>query len=730
MTDRPSPRFNRHLVSTIWKVGLAIGLLNLITLSALGAAYRLHVELTVDRCRALVRLQAQHLAALMANYADPLVGLAARLGSTADSPSAAQAMLDDLTGRDAFDGGIALVDRAGQVIAAVGPLREQVGQTWADRPDLPAAEAPFSYSNILSFEPDGSPMLALSVPVSFSGAPMTLIGLFRFDDPSPFYAALSRHLRSWQEVAVYLLDGDGRAIYPPGTSQTTIARLGVLPMLADKQDAVWVNRANGKKTRVGAATIQGTPWVVVGRSYRQPDGAIRQLGVPFGLWLCGVLISVWAVWTVRRAIRPLDALIRAVRYATDGDPTGQSAATAGDNLEGLVEKVNRLAARLRERDTGLDRRADSRIRELSALYQVATVAYVSLDLDETLARSLEQVLTVMGCEIGMVHLLDRDGESLHLVVEQGISTQEAHKTVALHAPDLIAWVFGRDEVVCLNLAEAPYPLHAWALADARPYLGTPMQITGRTVGVLSVIGAPGRRFDADECTVLAAMAGQIAVTVENVRLRAEAEQVALLQERERLARDLHDSVTQSLYSLTLWIEAGQRSLRAGDLAHVEEYLNRLEEGTRQAIRDMRLLVYELRPPDLEEEGLVGALQERLDAVEKRSGVQARLRVEGKIDLPPKVEEGLYRIAQEALNNALKHAAASAVEVRLQVQDGQVILEISDNGIGFDRQADNRGGMGLANMRQRAAQLGGTLDIMSLPGQGTQIRASIPFRTRP
>ncbi len=197
-----------------------------------------------------------------------------------------------------------------------------------------------------------------------------------------------------------------------------------------------------------------------------------------------------------------------------------------------------------------------------------------------------------------------------------------------------------------------------------------------------------------------------------------------MRERERLAGDLHDSVTQSLYSANLMVETGRRAAEAGDLAEVEHYLRRLGEVNHGALKEMRLLVHELRPPILEGEGLVGALQNRLDAVEGRTGTETRLLVEGQLALPEAVEEALYRIAVEALNNSLKHAGRTAVTVHIQARDERVEMEIADNGCGFDPQQMRGGGMGLLTMRQRAERLGGTFAIETTPGQGTVVRVSI------
>ena len=219
------------------------------------------------------------------------------------------------------------------------------------------------------------------------------------------------------------------------------------------------------------------------------------------------------------------------------------------------------------------------------------------------------------------------------------------------------------------------------------------------------------------------------------QLRAETEQRAqaekALQEREmeqaitaernRLARDLHDSVTQSLYSLTLLAEAGQRMVTARDLQQIEGNQTRLGDIAQQALQEMRLLVYELRPVALERQGLIGALEQRLETVERRAGIQTRILVHGEIELPVDVEVELYRIAQEALNNSLKHARASTVDLTLQVDGDSVILKVSDDGQGFDPQAmSDTGGLGLVSMKERAERIAGSLAIHSAPGDGTTI----------
>jgi signal transduction histidine kinase len=200
----------------------------------------------------------------------------------------------------------------------------------------------------------------------------------------------------------------------------------------------------------------------------------------------------------------------------------------------------------------------------------------------------------------------------------------------------------------------------------------------------------------------------------------------VVQERQRLARELHDSVTQALYGTTLYAEAATRQLATGQVELVSEHLRELRDTAQEALREMRLLIFELRPSILDSEGLTNALRARLEAVEERAGLEVELHLEEEMVLPTAVEEGLYRIAQEALNNALKHACARRVCVSLDHREGAIVLEIVDDGVGFDPStAVEGGGLGLDGMIERAAQMGAELVLDSEPGAGTRVRVEIP-----
>ncbi len=180
--------------------------------------------------------------------------------------------------------------------------------------------------------------------------------------------------------------------------------------------------------------------------------------------------------------------------------------------------------------------------------------------------------------------------------------------------------------------------------------------------------------------------------------------------------------------MNLFATAGQDALASGNKEVLKYSLDQLENGAQQALRELRLMLYELRPPMLEREGLVEALQQRLDAVEGRVGVTAQLLVGIDLELPAQIEQELYYIALEALNNALKHAQATSVTISIDADKGQIELTVVDNGRGFDSTPKVPGGMGLSTMRERARALRGELTINSTPGDGTQVRVIVPFNS--
>lgn len=201
--------------------------------------------------------------------------------------------------------------------------------------------------------------------------------------------------------------------------------------------------------------------------------------------------------------------------------------------------------------------------------------------------------------------------------------------------------------------------------------------------------------------------------------------LAVVEERSRVARDLHDSVSQSLYSVTLFAETARRHIVVSDVDRATQSLDQLITAARQALREMRLMVFELRPSELENMGLVGVLRQRLQTVERRAGIEIRIDAPSCLVIPKAVEQELYSLAQEALNNALRHAAATCVSLRLQPSGAGLVLEVRDNGLGFDaKRPGGSGGVGIRGMRERVQRLGGRMEIESAPGKGTAVRVRV------
>ena len=376
----------------------------------------------------------------------------------------------------------------------------------------------------------------------------------------------------------------------------------------------------------------------------------------------------------------------------------------------------------------LEQRVIDRTRELSALYEVTAVASQALELPAMLVQSLEQVLTALRSDVGLIWLSEGETEpQLQLLAQQGLTAQEvAEIELGLASSGLLSQVLGQNQPLVLpSLVADPYLAGAGFPAHLQTFAGAPIRVAGRHLGVVTIFGRLEKQFNLEDVALLSTVADQMGVAVENIRLREQARQAAVLAERERLARELHDSVTQTLYSLSLFAEGALEQARNGQFEPVQYNLTRIGEAAQQALKEMRLLVYELRPVDLAQEGLVGALHQRLAAVERRAGITARLVAEDLIELPLAIEQELYSITQEALNNTLKHSGATVVTVRLRQVAGEVELAIVDNGQGFDPdESQAKGGLGLRGLRERVDMLHGVLVIRSTPGQGTTIEVRV------
>lgn len=265
-----------------------------------------------------------------------------------------------------------------------------------------------------------------------------------------------------------------------------------------------------------------------------------------------------------------------------------------------------------------------------------------------------------------------------------------------------------------------------ALHFMRSCMLVPLVVMERTIGLLSIAKDQPNAFTPRHIELATAIARQAAVAIEYSRMVGQAQGKAALEERQKLARELHDSVSQALYGIALGAQTA-RTLLDRDPMKAKEPMDYVLSLAEAGLAEMRALIFELRPESLETEGLVEALKKQTAALHARYQLDVNLEVEREPQASLDVKEALYRIAQEALHNTVKHARATNAGVRLTFPDGAILLEISDNGQGFDSSGSFPGHLGLHSMRERAERLGGTLELQSSPGCGTAIRVRIPAK---
>jgi signal transduction histidine kinase len=369
----------------------------------------------------------------------------------------------------------------------------------------------------------------------------------------------------------------------------------------------------------------------------------------------------------------------------------------------------------------LEQQVADRTRELTALYELAALSASNLDLTDLLNQALEKIVSVAYGSSGMIHLLNLEEPLENLVATQGFETNFISEIRNIPQKNNV-WgkvIEKGESLLLMDMQKDKDSPVAILRSDLNSYIGAPIKIGDRIIGVISVFYAPDHNPSLDDLSLLNLVADQMGIAVERSQLRQQAEHAAIVEERQRLSRELHDAVTQSLYSLSFLAKASSNFAHSGMWDQATEHLTTIQETAQQALKEMRLLIFELLPLSLEHQGLIEILRDRLSSVEQRSGVQTELSTEGNFELHTDILLGLFRVAQEALNNTLKHASASLVKVRLLRKDDQVELMIEDNGKGFDPE-QSPGGMGINSMRQRAEKLGGTLSIKSDLGQGTKV----------
>jgi PAS domain S-box-containing protein len=291
------------------------------------------------------------------------------------------------------------------------------------------------------------------------------------------------------------------------------------------------------------------------------------------------------------------------------------------------------------------------------------------------------------------------------------------------AMDASKWILGKKEPLIIPDAGQNLQLNEIAQQFENLSIAVfPLMNNDQLMGVLMLARTEAASFIPDEIVRLGVVTEELASFIYSDRRRKS--DIALA-ERHRLAQDLHDSITQKLYGLVTLTEAVKLGLESGAPVDENRMMERISENARQALREMRLFLFELEPVNIERDGLVSTLHQRLASVEGRSDIQARLIADSEILLSSGKETEIYYIVEEALNNILKHANAKSVQVKLKQRKESIYLEIVDNGCGFDLEKVKFGGKGLGNIKERAKRIKGNLIIVSSPEHGTKITLVVP-----
>lgn len=361
---------------------------------------------------------------------------------------------------------------------------------------------------------------------------------------------------------------------------------------------------------------------------------------------------------------------------------------------------------------------------IATLNEVADAVSSAMSVEEVLEVIVERAKRVTDTDKALLVLADEHSEQLDLdsLVVRGRRSQHTQGWWQDRLEALGDTVFETGE----PLVEAHPEENAWLLCN-------PVLVKDRPIGLLCAINTADRPFTRVQMDFLAILSAFAASAIENARLAEQSRYVLLASERDRIAREMHDGVVQSLFSISLGLELCKKQVLRDPQA-VAGRLDELQQHLNTSMTELRRFIYDLRPMKLAELGLAGAVEYWLVEITQGRGVRARLLVEGDITgLSPSEEACLYRVAKEAVSNAVRHANAQLVEVTIGRSNGTAHMRITDDGTGFDtsRAVDaGTNGLGLRSIRERVKREGGVFSVESTPGEGTVLSVLLPVgRTR-
>lgn len=401
---------------------------------------------------------------------------------------------------------------------------------------------------------------------------------------------------------------------------------------------------------------------------------------------------------------PIARLTAATRALASGDQAIRLDLTDRSELGELARSFDGMAEALLSAQSRLESRVAARTAELRGLLELSNTVAITNELKPQLEAVLERLV-----------------ESGPGLAAEVLELSPSGRLVVLAALGEVPLRAAPDAPPSDEAARAIAPN---AVVDEGA-LALPLRARDHVVGVLHAYLPAGEEWDEERLRLASGLAAQAAVAIENARLYEQAREQAADEERQHLARELHDSVSQAIYAVVLTSHAAKKRLHS-DPAQSEAALDNVIELAEAALAEMRALIFELRPEALAEVGLVGALGRQLDGLELRHSLLTQRQLGEEPDLPFETKQVLLRVAQEALHNVAKHARAKLVSVRAASNGGRLTLEVADDGVGFDTSRSYPGHLGLTSMHERVHSLGGRLSVTSAPGAGTTVRVEVPL----
>ena len=393
----------------------------------------------------------------------------------------------------------------------------------------------------------------------------------------------------------------------------------------------------------------------------------------------------------------------------------------------------------RGRDDGTPRPDWSGARELAVLYAVAEALNSAADVGQALERTLAVVAEQLGLPTGWIWLLDRETGQFYSAAARDLPPylQEPVRMTGAWCWCIGAFRDGEltaknvDIVECTRLQPAVRRQDAALTRGLRYHASIPLAFGDEPLGIMNLTRPSWRELTPDELRLLQAIASQVGIAVERARLAEDGTRLARLEERTRIAREIHDTLAQDLTAIALHVEGALTQLDR-DPGRARERLERALATARDGLEEARRSVLDLRTVSLAGKPLAEALTALGRAFTSETGVRVHVRADGAPPLPLRAEAELYRVAGEALANVRRHAHAREVEIALRGRPGGVELIVRDDGRGFDPKAfdpkaPRDGHHGIAGMRERAKLLGGSLRVESRPGRGARVVARVPVQ---